>query len=263
MHKASAVGGGAVATQVRVVAALPAAASCAGDRPSPRGARPLADSLASLAGTPDDAAHLRTRLVAVAALAADHLAPVSCASVTGLPSETYTTVATSSEAALGVDLAQYAANSGPCLAAIETGLPVGVADIAASAAWPAFREAASRSGLRSALCIPLFAGSGAPIAVLNLYGHDPATMAPLCVRVRAVYHPHPRPAGDGGEVGHQLVDGIVEAFTVRTLIQRAITMLSVRGGRSPHGAYLILRVRAAEAGVTLAQAATAVIEQDA
>ena len=46
-------------------------------------------------------------------------------------------------------------------------------------AWPGFRQAAARMGLHASLSVPLFAGSGATIAVLNLYGHDPVTLVPL------------------------------------------------------------------------------------
>ena len=45
--------------------------------------------------------------------------------------------------------------------------------------WPGFREAATAMGLHASLSIPLFAGSGAPIAALNLYSHDLLAMAPL------------------------------------------------------------------------------------
>jgi hypothetical protein len=53
-----------------------------------------------------------------------------------------------------------------------------VKNIDATMAWPGFREAAARMGLHASLSIPLFAGSGATIAALNLQPrrrhHDPA-----------------------------------------------------------------------------------------
>jgi hypothetical protein len=60
--------------------------------------------------------------------------------------------------------------------ALRYGAPVGVDDIDTTMAWPGFRQAAARMGLHASLSVPPFAGSGATIAVLNLYGHDPVTL---------------------------------------------------------------------------------------
>lgn len=227
---------------------------------------PLALNLIALAGTPDDAV-ADPQLVAVAQLTADMVAAVSYASVTALREDAYTTVAATSKLAVAVDEAQYADGAGPCLDALDTGVPVTVADITATMAWPDFREAAFTMGLRASVSIPLFAGSGVPIAVLNLYGHDSAAMTTLIAGVWAVYEPAKNPApgepASGLDAGaEELLAGLAEAFVIRSAVQRAIGVIIAQEKCSPGDAYLSLRARAAEAGTPLTTTASAVITGD-
>src|SRR4051812_17750374 len=173
---------------------------------------PLAACLIGLAGTPDDSSWIGSQLVTIAHLSADLIEPVHYASITAYRDERFTTVATSSPVVLAVDQAQYSAQAGPCLDALDTGSPIAVPDVAATATWPAFRYSALRLGIRASLSIPLFAGRGTAVAGLNLHGRNPATMAPLTAAVRAAYDPDddgasPRRRGldDGGSA---LVAGI-------------------------------------------------------
>ena len=228
----------------------------------PRPLGPLATRIVALADTPDDASDIDTRLAAIAQAAADTLTPVSYASITAVRDGDNTTVAATSELATAVDKAQYADDNGPCLAALHDGTPVGVDDIPATMTWPGFREAAVRMGLHASLSIPLFAASGAPIAALNLYSHDPLAMAPLNAGVWTVYNtdsaPHPRPdqllVDTGGE---DLVAGLIQAFEVRAMIQRGIGVVMADEHCSAEDAYLTLRLRAAQAGTSLTGIVTA------
>jgi GAF domain-containing protein len=227
---------------------------------------PLVDNLVTLAATPDDASDIDARLVTITQLAADMITPVSYASITAVRAGAFTTVAASSDLALAVDEAQYAENTGPCLNALQDGTPVAVNDIAATMRWPNFRDTAFRIGLRTSLSIPLFAGSGTPIAALNLYGHDPDTMAPLTSQVWAVYNRAPTADGDHvPELGtldptsRELIIGLTEAFAVRATIQQAIGMIMARRQCTTAPAYVALRVRAAETGTSLGSVATTVL----
>ncbi len=74
---------------------------------------PLTQSLITLADTPDDQSAMQSQLVAIAQLVADHVEPVSYASVTAYRESAFTTVAASSDIATAVDEAQYAEQSGP------------------------------------------------------------------------------------------------------------------------------------------------------
>jgi hypothetical protein len=54
----------------------------------------------------------------------------------------YTTVAASSDLAVAVDEAQYADGAGPCLDRVNGDFSVAVPSIAATMAWPGFRDTA-------------------------------------------------------------------------------------------------------------------------
>jgi hypothetical protein len=225
----------------------------------------LARSLITLAGIPDDASTVDEQLVVIAQLAADRVAAVDYASVTAVREDAYTTVAASSELAVAVDEAQYAEQAGPCLEPLHTGTPAPVPDMAAIMAWPGFRDQAVKMGLRASVSVPLFAGSGEPVAVLNLYGHDAAAMAPLTEAIWNVYKPNPV-AGEG-EVADlepgaaELIAGLAEAFAVRATIQQAVGVIMARQGVGAFDAYLSLRARAAETGSSLTTTAAALLQQ--
>jgi hypothetical protein len=89
-------------------------------------------------------------------------------------------------------------------------------------------------------------------------------MAPLNARVWTVYNtdpaPHPQPdqlLADTG--GADLVAGLIEAFEVRAVIQRAIGVVMADQRCSAEDAYLTLRLRAAETGTTLTGIAAAAL----
>jgi ANTAR domain-containing protein/GAF domain-containing protein len=194
----------------------------------------------------------------------DTLTAVDYASITASRGQGYTTVAASSDLALAVDQAQYADEAGPCLHSLESAAPIGVPDIAATMSWPGFHQAAHELGLHASLSIPLFAGSGVPIAVLNLYSRDTAGMAPLIAGTRNLYTGQPPPPGNrpnGMDTGaQQLLAGLAQAFIVRDTIQRAFGVLMARDHCSPAEAYRHLRLRAAESGISLGDTATALLD---
>lgn len=233
--------------------------------PDQRARGPLAQCLIGLAGTPDDSSRIIGQLDTITQMAADLVTPISYASITAYRDDAYTTVAASSEVALAVDRAQYQDRDGPCLSALDAGTPVTVPDLVTTMRWPGFREVAFGLGLRSSLSVPLFAGRGSAIAALNLYGRDPDAMAPLTAAVWSVFHadgpaPDPRrddPRLDDGSAG--LVAGIDGAFAVRAVIHQAIGVIIAGARCSADAAYAILRLRAAEGGLTLSGVAAAVV----
>jgi hypothetical protein len=234
-------------------------------RPGPSG-RGLTDDLITLAGTPDDDSTVPLLLNSITQFAADLLPPVSYASMTVRDKDAYATVAMSSEVALAVDEAQYADEVGPCLDALRTADPMALPQIDTTVKWPRFREAAHRLGLRASLSIPLFAGRGIPIAALNLYSRDTATMAPLCTAVLAAFESsgehdaETRPDGLGPGPGpRQMVNGLIGAFEVRARIQRALGMIMAEEQTNVDFAYVILRSRAAAIALSLTAAAGSVL----
>lgn len=233
--------------------------------PDERPAGPLVTCLVTLAGTPDDEPGVEAQLVAIAQLVTDRVAAVTYASVTALREGAYTTVTASSDIAIAVDEAQYADGTGPCLDALFAQAPVVVPDIRGAVVWPGFRETAYQLGLRASLSIPLFAGRGTPVAALNLYGRQPAAMAPLAAAVMDAYAEEaagakPRELDEGSL---SLVTGLTGAFAARGLIQRAIGLLIAVDRITADAAYEVLRVRATRTGCSLSDTAAALVTDTA
>jgi hypothetical protein len=225
---------------------------------------PLAQSLIALAGMPDDFSTVDDQLTLIARLAADRVAAVDYASVTAIREDAYTTVAASSELAVAVDEAQYGEQAGPCLEPLHTGAPVPVLDIAATMVWPGFRDHAVKIGLRASMSLPLYAGSGTPVAVLNLYSHDATAMAALTEALWTVYKPGSVAGGQAVDLepgALELMAGLVKVFAIRATIQQAVGVIMAWEAVGALDAYLSLRARAAEAGSSLTAAAAAVIQQ--
>lgn len=93
--------------------------------------------------------------------------PVMC-SVTLERTRHPRTVAASSAEALTLDELQYEFEDGPCLSAMREGRVIAVEDLAKEDRWTEYRTVAVRSGLRSALAVPMPL-EGTAQAVLNCY----------------------------------------------------------------------------------------------
>jgi hypothetical protein len=233
---------------------------------SPRPGRgPLATAMITLAGTPDHSPSVERLVVSIARLTAERVAAARFASVTALRGKAYTTVALSDDLAKVIDEVQYADNAGPCLDALHSGVPVGVPDIDKTLQWPDFHEMAPRMGLQASVSVPLYAGRGEAIAVLNVYSHDRAAMAPVIAGICAV-HGHydeatiqeaPLSGLDAG--GRELVAGYTEALDIRATIRLAIELIMTRNGCSADDGYLSLCIQAGDAGTDLADAAATLV----
>ena len=231
-------------------------------RPDPTGF--LQDRVIGLAGTADDSARIQTDLIVVAQLTARLITVVDAVSVTGRHEGGYASVAASNDLAAAADQAQYDDKAGPCLEALEADYPAAVPDIAATVTWPGFRDTAARVGLRSSLSIPLFAGSGATIAALNLYSKRTGALSALTSAVWDAYDPCMAEGWDHGALdagGRELAGGLIAAVALRAMIQRAITVLASTGEMSADHAYLRLCAQAATAGTSLTETAAEIIEQ--
>jgi hypothetical protein len=224
---------------------------------------PLAAGMAGLAATPEYKSTIDSQLTTIARLAAARISAVKFASITALRGRSPITVAVSDELIRAVDDVQHAENAGPCVEALHSGKPVGVPDIGAMIRWPGFHEEAPRLGLHSSVSVPLHTGSGAPVAVLNLYGRDRAAMAPLIAAVCAIQgQPVEEATPLTDEGGQELVAGYAEALAVRGRIRRAIEIIRRANECTPDDAYVILCIQAAQADTDLAAAAEAFLPAD-
>jgi anti-anti-sigma factor len=226
----------------------------------------LADDLVALAEASDDAAVVDVLLARIAVAAAETVSGVDFASITAWRGAGYTTVAASSDLSRAVDDAQHGEAAGPCVQAEQTAMPVAVPDIAATTmSWPGFREQAVGLGLQASVSVPLFAGGGSPVAVLNLYGRQSAALGALAAGVRHVFAVERKPAqgfvADGDAGTRQLLNGLGSALQLRVAIQRAVGMLMAGTGCDAARGHQLLRARAAKDAVSLSAAALQVIDE--
>jgi hypothetical protein len=131
---------------------------------------------------------------------------VGC-SVTRFDGVRYDTSVASTELALELDGAQYAASAGPCLVAVRDGLPQRVDQFDRDDRFPALAAAAGRHGVRSSLSLP--ATGAAEPSGLNLYSGEPAAfvtdqtraLAGLLARVIGMLAAPVEPAADRSGAG--------------------------------------------------------------
>jgi hypothetical protein len=128
--------------------------------------------------------------------------------------------------------------------------------------WPGFRDVATGMGLAASLSIPPFAGSGHPIAALNMFARDAQGLAPLSSAVLGIidlYADEAPPSSDAlDHGGAELIGGILEGLGIQRQIQISIGLLMASQNLSAKNAYVRLRDRAASSGVSLTRAAEAV-----
>jgi len=93
--------------------------------------------------------------------------PMECA-VTLHRRKRSATIAGSSGRAIVIDRIEQGLGDGPCVEALETGVPVLLGDVSSDRRWPEYRSALSAAGITSALGVPMKLDEGAG-AVLDLF----------------------------------------------------------------------------------------------
>ena len=172
-------------------------------------------------------------------LSADIGPDVVGASVTEMVGPNFRTPATSGATPLELDLAQYAAGAGPCLAAARDRQPQQVDDLGADTRYPQFNAAGLAIGVRSSLSLPMV-GTFRPAAV-NFYAAEPQTFVDArthaaaalltrCLSVLSGGHPPGAGAADRGDAG-------VQARSAGDAVRRAITTIMNRENCDQHAAY--------------------------
>ncbi len=225
---------------------------------------PLADALVGLAQTPDDVPGIIENLQKVAQLAVSRISTVDYAAVSPQSGDEPCTVAVSPDLTAAINDASLTACHDLAPSAGHTMTDHATADTATTLAWPNFRETGTRMGMRI-VSMPLFTGSGTTRATLDLWGRDPAAIAPLTVGICAAYDPDLPVPGEIDDLapldagGHELIAGFAEALSVRATIQLAVELLATQTGSDPSKAYLRLRLDAADQGISLLAAASATI----
>jgi len=93
--------------------------------------------------------------------------PMECA-VTLHRRKRTATIGGSSGRAVMIDRIEQSLGDGPCIEALETGVPVLLGDVSSDRRWPEYRSALSAAGIASALGLPMKLDEGAG-AVLDVF----------------------------------------------------------------------------------------------
>jgi hypothetical protein len=148
----------------------------------------------------------------------------------------FRTPAASSSTALELDLAQYAADDGPCIAACRDGQSHSIIIMTEEPQYAEFTAAAARHGVRSSLSLPLTGATHA--SALNLYASSTSAfeseharaVAGLLARCVAALLP-------GSEVPRAELD-LAAAMAKNAVVQRACRALQTTHGFTPAQAFL-------------------------
>lgn len=188
---------------------------------------------------------------------------VGC-SITQQLGEDYRTPVASGPLAMDLDLAQYRAGNGPCIAAARSGQHVRIKSMTAEADYPEFTAAAKRHGVQSSSSLPLL-GSARP-AALNLYASDPdafdaerpaavSSLLARCVTGLLQAASVPPPAGEVPQRG----SAVTAALAKRELIEGAQRVLMRRDGLTGSEAFSWLALRSQQQRHSIFDVARAVL----
>jgi hypothetical protein len=183
------------------------------------------------------------------ALSAEVAPEIVGCSVTEMAGPNYRTPAFWGQTALSLDIAQYAAGTGPCVAAARDRQPQLIVDLAEDRRYAHFSNAALDLGVRSALSIPM-AGTFRPAAT-NFYAREPDVLAAeharavavLLTRCLSVLMGGPPPSENAGGAGCR--EDAVQARSAGDEVRSAVQALVASAGTARHVAYgqLVERAR--------------------
>jgi GAF domain-containing protein len=236
-------------------------------------------------------------LAEVAALAAAQVAAGTCCGVTLLSGGYPVTIASSDPRAAQLDAAQYDVHDGPCWQAIRTGRAVLIEDTTGEDdPFAAFGRRAAAHGIRSALSVPLEAGSpdadnpeagspeagspdadspdadspdadspdadspdaDSPAGTLNLYAVAPAAFGATEIAKAVMFARH---AAGALAVAHQadLTSQLHAALASRAVIDQAIGVIMAEKRCAADVAFMVLRTGSQHRNVKLRQLAAEII----
>jgi GAF domain-containing protein len=174
-----------------------------------------------------------------------------------------TAIATS-DVALGVDNAQYEAeSSGPCLDAYRRQQILRIDSTASDQRWPEFAATAAAAGIGSTLSIPLVVG-GDGLGALNLYCHDEYGFEPADERLATTLGSAASVALANARTywkAAQLAEQLQQALTQRGVVEQATGVLMARHGYTAEHALHQLAAVAQRNRLTVTEVAADLIDR--
>ena len=174
------------------------------------------------------------------------------------------TVAASNDVVLEMDHDQYDTGEGPCLDAATQGDRFHIMSLREEDRWPAFVPRARARGIESILSTPLVAAD-LPIGALNIYSRTVGAFAEhekqwadQFAAEAAVVVAH----AELGETTPDLHQHLQEGLRSREVIALAQGVMISRTGRSPEGAYVMLRDLSRRTGQPLREVCARLLTAD-
>jgi len=189
-----------------------------------------------------------------------HQTPVFCG-ITVLRRKKSATAASSDDRAKAMDELQNDFD-GPCLTAMDKLTPVMVQDLLREHRWPEYVQAATDSGLRSILSVPLLV-EGDTRAALNLYSEQPGAFSDEEDVERAeIFASHASKSLRLALKIAQLSDArndLAAAMQSRTVIDLAVGAIMAQNHCSQDEAFTILRTASSNRNIKLRHLAKSII----
>src|SRR5215212_1878013 len=206
----------------------------------------LAMVFAGIAEQLYDAGGVDEVLVRIAEAAVSTVAGCRMASVTLADRGGYRTAAATDSAAMAVDSAQYQAQEGPCLDAVDA--PMVYAQSFPDRRWPTLAARPTESGVQSALSYRLTPAGGGTADVgggsLNSYGVHPSAFSDTAQEIGLILAAHAsvaaRAVGERSTL-HSLAGDLQQALVSRDVIGQAKGILMERLKITPEDAFDLLR----------------------
>lgn len=171
-------------------------------------------------------------------------------------------VGASSRAAHLLDLFQLQNQEGPCLECCETGLPVLDDELSATGPWPNFAESARSHGFTSVYALPL-RSRGLTVGALNLFAEESLDARRIDIGQAFADAATLSLMQVNAELDYQLVvRSIHVVIESRNTVDQAQGMIAQRYSISVEEALIRLRESAEQAGLSLVQTATLIVERD-
>ena len=189
-----------------------------------------------------DAVLLRIAETAVRTIAGCQMASVTLSEV---GAGAYRTASTTDAAASAVDQAQYDAQEGPCLDAVDT--PIVYAQSFPDARWPTLASRPAELGAKSAASYRLAAASRAAVETggsLNTYGIEPDAFSDEAREIGLILAAHGSMAARAvreRDALEDLADNLHKALLTRDVIGQAKGILMERLKLTPEEAFDVLR----------------------
>ncbi|WOH18694.1 GAF and ANTAR domain-containing protein [Paenarthrobacter sp. GOM3] len=173
------------------------------------------------------------------------------------------TIGGSSERALILDRIEQSLGSGPCVDALDSGVPVLLGDVDSDPRWPEYRKALAAAGVKSALGVPMTLGDDSA-AVLNFFAPEPGLFTEQAISDAVLFVEMASKAMRLAirlAAAHQRGDDLKAAMDTRTVIDLACGMIMAQNRCTQEEAFDVLRRASSDRNQKLHSVAQSMVDR--